>query len=103
MRPHIAPARAERLTLDHEHPRAVPSTERKPREVTSEPILALRGVSRRYGPTTILQSVDLEVERGTSVLVAGPNGAGKTTLLRLVAGVITPDSGFIRLAGRDPD
>jgi ABC-2 type transport system ATP-binding protein len=65
--------------------------------------LIMRGVSRRYGPKTILDSVDLDVEPGASVLVSGPNGAGKTTLLRVMAGVITAHSGTVRLGGLDPD
>jgi ABC-2 type transport system ATP-binding protein len=63
----------------------------------------MRGVSRRYASRTILNSVDLDVEPGASVLISGPNGAGKTTLLRVAAGVITAHHGTIRLGGLDPD
>ena len=59
------------------------------------------GLSRRFGRRTAVASVDLEVGPGVFGLL-GPNGAGKTTLLRMLATVITPTSGTLRLLGRDP-
>ena len=61
----------------------------------------LRGVTRSYGRTLALDSVDLTFDRGVTGLL-GPNGAGKTTLLRIVATSIAADSGEVRLLGRDP-
>ena len=61
----------------------------------------LRGVSKKYGATVALADVDLTLGRGVTGLL-GPNGAGKTTLLRIVATSIAPDSGEVRLLGRDP-
>ncbi len=61
----------------------------------------LRGVGKRYGRTVALADIDLTLDRGVTGLL-GPNGAGKTTLLRIVATSIAPDSGEVRLLGRDP-
>jgi ATP-binding cassette, subfamily F, member 3 len=47
----------------------------------------------RYGDTTVLRDVDLDIERGRKVAVIGPNGAGKTTLLRVLAGDLAPSTG----------
>ncbi len=58
-------------------------------------------MSKRYGSTVALSDVDLTLGRGVTGLL-GPNGAGKTTLLRIVATSIAPDSGEVRLLGRDP-
>jgi ABC-2 type transport system ATP-binding protein len=103
MRQSTSSAQARPLELEGEPgPAAVPLA-RTPRPETPAPGLVMRGVSRRYGPRTILSSVDLDVEPGGSVLISGPNGAGKTTLLRVAAGVITPHRGTIRLGGLDPD
>ena len=53
-----------------------------------------------YGPRPVLDDVSFAIGPGELVGVIGPNGAGKTTLVRLLAGVLAPASGSIRLAGR---
>jgi ABC-type multidrug transport system ATPase subunit len=59
----------------------------------SHPIVALRGVSVRYGPTIVLDGVDLHVDPGQVVGVAGPNGVGKTTLLGVLSTLIPVTAG----------
>lgn len=58
-------------------------------------------VTKRFGRTQALSGVTLQAGAGVTGLL-GPNGAGKTTLLRMLATVLAPDSGRIRLLGRDP-
>ncbi|MEK8173296.1 ABC transporter ATP-binding protein [Streptomyces sp. M19] len=62
------------------------------------PALAVRGVSKRYGATTALEHVDLDIAQGQIVGLLGHNGAGKTTLMSLVAGLLRPDTGRSRCA-----
>ncbi|QEO09463.1 ABC transporter ATP-binding protein [Protaetiibacter larvae] len=62
----------------------------------------LDAVTRRYGNLVALDEVSLAVDEGRILGLLGPNGAGKTTLLSLVAGLIRPTSGTVRLFGRDP-
>lgn len=62
--------------------------------------LQASGICKRYGRTTILEQVDLEVHGGEVVALTGENGAGKSTLMRICAGLIRPDSGTIRVGGR---
>ena len=64
------------------------------------PDLALEGIRKRFGDHVALHGLDLDVARGEFVAVIGPSGCGKTTLLRIVAGLETPDSGLIRVAGK---
>jgi ABC-2 type transport system ATP-binding protein len=65
--------------------------------VSSEtPLLAARGASRRFGRTTALHPVDVEVWDGEAVALVGPNGAGKSTLLSLLAGALEPSEGSIQ-------
>src|SRR5690348_17219268 len=61
----------------------------------------ISGVTRRFGRHLAVAGVDLETGPGVFGLL-GPNGAGKTTLLRMMATVITPSAGTLRLLGRDP-
>ena len=60
------------------------------------------GLTRRFGATTALDGVDLEVRRGEPLALFGVNGAGKTTLLRLLSGGLKPTSGSLAIDGLDP-
>ena len=63
-------------------------------------ILALEGVSKRLGHKTLLDGLDLELQRGDRLGIVGPNGTGKTTLLRLILGELEPDQGVIERGAR---
>lgn len=65
-----------------------------------EPILDVRGVSKRFGDVVALHDVTLALAGERLVAVLGPNGAGKTTLLDLVSGLAEPTTGSVRLFGR---
>lgn len=65
------------------------------------PLLAVRGLSKRYGGLMALDSVDLEVQDGELVGLIGPNGAGKTTLVNCITGVERPSSGRVMFGGVD--
>ncbi|HVE47922.1 MAG TPA: ABC transporter ATP-binding protein [Acidimicrobiales bacterium] len=62
-------------------------------------LLAVRGVTKRFGGLLAVDSVDLDVAPGEIVGVIGPNGAGKTTLFNCLSGLETPTSGEIRFRG----
>jgi ABC-type Fe3+/spermidine/putrescine transport system ATPase subunit len=64
------------------------------------PAVELKGVTLSYGAFVAIKGVDLTVEKGTFVTLLGPSGCGKTTILRSIAGLVTPDSGEILIAGR---
>ena len=61
--------------------------------------LQASGIAKRYGPTTILDRIDLSVRRGEVVALTGENGAGKSTLLRICAGIVRADAGTVRVGG----
>ena len=61
--------------------------------------LSVRALSKRYGPTTALDAVDLEVGAGELVGLLGPNGAGKSTLVKIACGLVRPTGGEAHVAG----
>jgi putative spermidine/putrescine transport system ATP-binding protein len=65
------------------------------------PFLSIVAASKRFGAATVLDGVDLGVARGEFVSLLGPSGCGKTTLLRIVAGLLAPDGGKVRLDDED--
>ncbi len=64
-------------------------------------LLEVRGLTRSYYGVRALTGVTLDVEAGTITALIGPNGAGKTTLFQCVSGVVPPNGGTVRLAGRE--
>jgi D-xylose transport system ATP-binding protein len=68
--------------------------------VSATPVLALRGVSKRFGAVQALTEVELEVHAGEVVALVGDNGAGKSTLVKTIAGVHPIDDGVIEWEGR---
>lgn len=67
--------------------------------VSAVPALEVRGVTKSFGSTLVLDGVDLVVPVGSITAVLGPSGGGKTTLLRIVAGFERPDGGTVSIGG----
>ncbi|CAN7332901.1 ABC transporter ATP-binding protein [Bosea sp. LjRoot237] len=63
--------------------------------------LELSGLQKRYRDTVAVDDVSLSVEKGEAVALLGPSGCGKTTTLRMLAGLVDPDRGAIRLDGAE--
>ena len=69
--------------------------------MSDPPILAARGVTKRFGGLVALDSVDLDIPRGVVQAIIGPNGSGKTTLLNALSGASHADAGSILIDGRE--
>lgn len=67
----------------------------------AEPALSLRGLTKRFGATTAVDAMDLDVPRGSFHGLVGPNGAGKTTTLSMATGLLQPDAGTATVLGTD--
>ncbi|OWA18245.1 sugar ABC transporter ATP-binding protein [Streptomyces sp. CS227] len=68
--------------------------------MSAAPVLALRGISKRFGAVQALTEVDLEVRAGSVLALVGDNGAGKSTLVKTIAGVHPIDDGILEWEGR---
>ena len=68
--------------------------------MAAAPAIELAGLTRRYGERVALQDVTLSLPAGATLVVFGPNGAGKSTLLRVLATLLRPHAGTVRVLGR---
>src|SRR3954452_10720202 len=65
-------------------------------------VISVAGLVKRFGSTTALDGLDLDVEQGTVHGFLGPNGAGKSTTIRVLLGLLRADAGRVELLGGDP-
>jgi branched-chain amino acid transport system ATP-binding protein len=75
-----------------------PAAEHMP---AGQTILAIRGLTKRYGGVTALDNLDLDVKAGEIMALIGPNGAGKTTAFNMITGVLPPTEGSVVLQGTE--
>lgn len=66
-----------------------------------EAAASVRGVSKKFAGTVVLEDIDFDVGEGESVVLLGASGSGKTTILRIIAGLEEPDTGRVILHGKD--
>jgi ABC-2 type transport system ATP-binding protein len=66
-------------------------------------MITIQQLHKRYGKTTVLQDMDLEVPTGKISALLGPNGTGKTTTIKCAMNLITPDTGKIEICGVSPE
>ncbi|MGW9174210.1 sugar ABC transporter ATP-binding protein [Streptomyces decoyicus] len=78
----------------HDAPDSTPPPRR-----AAEPLVRVRGLSKRFGGTLALDGVDLDIRSGRILALLGPNGAGKSTLIKVLAGVHHADEGEVTVAG----
>lgn len=70
-----------------------------PPDTSAEPLVHIRGLTKRFGGTLALDGVDLDVHAGSVLALLGPNGAGKSTLIKVLAGVHHADAGQVTVDG----
>ncbi len=68
---------------------------------TKEPIIQLKKVNKSFGAFEVLRDFDLEVNRGETLVIIGRSGVGKSTILRMIAGLLSPDSGQVWVEGQE--
>ena len=66
-----------------------------------DPMVELRGIKKNYGLKEAVKGIDLEIRPGEIFTLVGPNGAGKTSTLKMMAGLLKPTSGTVRIGGFD--
>ncbi len=69
--------------------------------MTATPKISLRDVHKAFGPKKVLQGVNLDVLKGSSLVVIGGSGTGKSVMLKSILGLLRPDSGSIKVDGKE--
>ncbi|MGB2926075.1 MAG: ABC transporter ATP-binding protein [Limnothrix sp.] len=70
-----------------------------PEAPQEEPLISLRGISKSFGSSVILNDIDLDIYRGEALVIIGPSGTGKSTILRIIAGLLAADEGEVYVRG----
>jgi ABC-2 type transport system ATP-binding protein len=68
----------------------------------SEPVIAARGLTKRYGENVVVDAIDFDILKGETFGLLGPNGAGKTTTILMMLGLTEVSEGEIKVMGHDP-
>jgi phospholipid/cholesterol/gamma-HCH transport system ATP-binding protein len=66
-------------------------------------VISLRNIRKSFGSLDVLKGVDLDVCKGENVVVLGRSGSGKSVLIKIIAGLLTPDTGTVRVLDREID
>src|SRR5690606_31943523 len=82
--------------------RGAPTVSLQTAPPTALPAVRLHGVTKRYGDLVAVDSIDLEVPRGSIFGLIGPNGAGKSTTFAMIATLLRPTSGVVEVLGERP-
>ena len=67
----------------------------------TEYAIEVKNLRKTYGKVEVLKGISLQVKRGTLLALLGPNGAGKTTTVRILATLLRPNAGTVRVFGHD--
>jgi ABC-type sugar transport system ATPase subunit len=69
--------------------------------ISSEIVLEVKGITKSFGPLSVLRGIDLSLHSGEVLGLVGDNGAGKSTLVKILSGLFAPDDGRLLIKGRD--
>lgn len=66
-------------------------------------VISLKGIRKSFGSLEVLKGIDLEVRKGENVVVLGRSGSGKSVLIKIIAGLLRPDEGTVKVLGQEVD
>src|SRR2546423_11606598 len=69
----------------------------------SEKVIEIRGLYKSFGENHVLRGIDLDVYKGENVVVLGRSGTGKSVLIKIIAGLLKPDKGTVKVLGEEVD
>ena len=66
-------------------------------------VISIRGLEKSFGSNKVLRGIDLDVHKGENVVVLGRSGTGKSVLIKIIAGLLKPDKGTVKVLGEEID
>jgi phospholipid/cholesterol/gamma-HCH transport system ATP-binding protein len=66
-------------------------------------VISIRGLEKSFGSNKVLQGIDLDLHKGENVVVLGRSGTGKSVLIKIIAGLLKPDKGTVKVLGEEVD
>jgi phospholipid/cholesterol/gamma-HCH transport system ATP-binding protein len=69
----------------------------------NDTVISLKGIRKSFGSLEVLKGIDLDVHKGENVVVLGRSGSGKSVLIKIIAGLLRPDAGTVRVLGQEVD
>src|SRR6476619_3120728 len=70
---------------------------------SDEAMIVIRGLEKSFGANKVLRGIDLDVHKGGNVVVLGRSGTGKSVLIKIIAGLLKPDKGTVKVLGEEVD
>ena len=67
----------------------------------SEPVITIRNLYKSFGELEVLKGIDLDLYRGENLAVMGKSGSGKSVLIKIIAGLLKPDQGEVKVLGQE--
>jgi len=79
----------------------MPDSRNNIKSVSKPPVISIHGLYKSFDNIPVLEGIDLEISKGENVVVLGRSGSGKSVLIKIVAGLLKPDAGVVRVIGAD--
>lgn len=64
-------------------------------------MISLKNIYKSYNSSTVLENINLEIEKNSTTVLIGPSGCGKSTIIKIIIGLVNPDSGIVEINGRE--
>lgn len=67
------------------------------------PVIAIKGLKKLFGSLSVLNGIDIDIQKGENVAILGRSGSGKSVLIKIISGLLKPDAGIVQVFGQEVD
>ena len=65
------------------------------------PVIAIKGLKKSFGSLSVLNGIDIDIQKGENVAILGRSGSGKSVLIKIISGLLKPDAGIVQVLGQE--